>query len=45
LAPQLVGRLAELHPYEVPEILVVPVTLGHAPYLAWITEATREEHS
>jgi periplasmic divalent cation tolerance protein len=42
LAPRLVERLAELHPYEVPEILVVPVSLGHAPYLAWIMEATQD---
>lgn len=45
LAPRLVERMAELHPYEVPEILVVPVTLGHAPYLAWLSEATQEGHS
>jgi len=42
LAPRLVGRLAELHPYQVPEILVVPVSLAHAPYLAWIMEATQD---
>lgn len=29
------------HPYQVPEILVLPVTGGHAPYLAWIDEETR----
>ena len=45
LAPHLVHRLAEIHPYEVPEILVVPVTLGHAPYLAWITETTENGDS
>jgi periplasmic divalent cation tolerance protein len=27
------------HPYEVPEIIALPVSDGHAPYLAWITEA------
>ena len=26
------------HPYEVPEIIAMPVCAGHAPYLAWITE-------
>ena len=28
------------HPYEVPEIIALPVSDGHAPYLAWISEAT-----
>jgi periplasmic divalent cation tolerance protein len=26
------------HPYEVPEIIVLPIEAGHAPYLAWIDE-------
>jgi periplasmic divalent cation tolerance protein len=29
-------RLVELHPYEVPETIVVPTIGGHAPYLAWV---------
>jgi periplasmic divalent cation tolerance protein len=32
----LAARLAELHPYQVPEILALPVAAGHAPYLAWL---------
>lgn len=32
-------RLVESHPYEVPEVLVLPVSSGHAPYLAWIDES------
>lgn len=36
----LVTRLTELHPYEVPEILVFPVEGGHGPYLEWITRET-----
>jgi periplasmic divalent cation tolerance protein len=36
----LMRRLAELHPYEVPEVLVLPVIGGHIPYLDWIAEAT-----
>ena len=39
----LVRRLVELHPYEVPEVLVLPVVGGHPPYLDWIHEATQEE--
>ncbi len=29
-------RVTELHPYEVPEFLAVPVTDGHEPYLRWV---------
>ncbi len=32
----LQARLVELHPYEVPEALVLPTIGGHAPYLAWV---------
>jgi periplasmic divalent cation tolerance protein len=31
-------RLLELHPYELPEIITVPVTGGFADYLAWIRD-------
>ena len=33
------AAIAELHAYEVPEILLLPVTAGWPPYLAWINEA------
>lgn len=33
-------RLIELHPYEVPEILVLPVQGGARPYLEWVREQT-----
>jgi periplasmic divalent cation tolerance protein len=33
-------RLVELHPYEVPEVLALPVTGGHAGYLAWVASVT-----
>lgn len=29
-------RAVELHPYEVPELLVLAVEHGHEPYLAWV---------
>jgi periplasmic divalent cation tolerance protein len=31
-------RLLELHPYELPEVITVPVTGGLADYLAWIRD-------
>src|SRR5438105_10326225 len=34
------GRLKALHPYDVPEIIELPVAGGHAPYLEWIATAT-----
>lgn len=33
-------RISELHPYEVPELLVVPVVDGLAPYLRWVGDET-----
>lgn len=32
----VVQALAKLHPYKVPEIIVVPVIGGSAPYLDWV---------
>jgi periplasmic divalent cation tolerance protein len=28
--------LVALHPYEVPELIALPIQAGHAPYLAWL---------
>lgn len=33
--------IVSLHPYEVPELIAVPIEFGHAPYLAWLEESTR----
>ena len=40
-ADALTARLVDLHPYDVPEAIVLPVDGGHAPYLAWVAEMTR----
>jgi periplasmic divalent cation tolerance protein len=37
---RLKQRLLELHPYETPEVLAVPVEQGYAPYLDWLTRET-----
>ena len=34
------ARLVELHPYEIAEVIAMPVEAGHAPYLAWIESET-----
>ena len=36
----LEARFRELHPYELPEFLVVATTDGSAGYLAWLEEST-----
>jgi periplasmic divalent cation tolerance protein len=33
--------LLEVHPYEVPEVLALPVLAGHRPYLDWVDESVR----
>jgi periplasmic divalent cation tolerance protein len=39
---QLWERMRELHPYEVPEFLVVSVIDGNNVYLRWIAESTTQ---
>lgn len=36
--PALRDRIKELHPYETPEIVAVPIVDGLADYLGWIRE-------
>lgn len=38
---ELVETLADWHPYDVPEVLVVPVESGLAGYLAWVNDTCR----
>lgn len=40
--PELLRRVPELHPYELPEVLALPVEAGLDAYCAWVvTETTR----
>ena len=32
-------RLLQLHPYELPELIAVPVDHGHAAYLDWVRQS------
>jgi periplasmic divalent cation tolerance protein len=34
-------RVTALHPYQVPEIIALPLVDGNAPYLAWLRGETR----
>jgi len=36
--PALEQRIAELHPYELPEIIALPITRGLPAYLNWLAE-------
>jgi periplasmic divalent cation tolerance protein len=35
------NRVLALHPYQVPEVLALPVEAGNEQYLAWVTGETR----
>ena len=39
----LEARVRALHPYDVPEFVVIPITRGSADYLSWLAENTRPE--
>ncbi len=44
-AAALRDRLRALHPYEVPEIVALPIdeAASHAPYLDWVRQATKTQ--
>jgi len=37
----LMATVHEMHSYDVPEIIAIPIIAGHPLYLAWIDEETR----
>jgi periplasmic divalent cation tolerance protein len=39
---KVIPAVAEIHPYEVPEIIALPIVGGYQPYLDWIDEVTAE---
>ncbi len=43
MGPTLIARVAELHEYEVPEVLSLRVEDGFGPYLHWVGECTSVE--
>ncbi|ABN57838.1 MULTISPECIES: divalent-cation tolerance protein CutA [Methanoculleus] len=40
LLEPLIERIRELHSYETPEIIALPIVGGYAPYLDWVREET-----
>jgi periplasmic divalent cation tolerance protein len=41
LLERLDARLHEIHPYDTPELLALPVEYGAKKYLAWVDEVAR----
>lgn len=41
LIKQIVNLVQKHHPYEVPEIIALPIIQGNPKYLAWITETLK----
>ncbi|WNV76660.1 divalent-cation tolerance protein CutA [Geodermatophilus sp. DSM 44513] len=42
LVPEVVARTAELHPYDVPCVIALPIVGGDPAYLRWVVRETRE---
>lgn len=36
---QLMARVKELHTYDIPEIVSIPITDGYKPYLDWLNQS------
>lgn len=42
LVEKLAAKVREVHPYDLPEIVVLPIVGGDEEYLEWISESVRE---
>jgi len=40
--PALEAAIRQMHPYELPEIVVIPIETGFAPYFHWVRDSTSE---
>jgi periplasmic divalent cation tolerance protein len=41
----LEAKIREIHPYEVPEIIALPIVAGSLPYLNWISAQVKEDYA
>jgi periplasmic divalent cation tolerance protein len=41
LYPKVEAEIRRIHPYELPEVVAVPITDAFGPYLDWIRQETR----
>ena len=39
---ELLPSIVEIHPYEVPEIIALPIVMGLQSYLDWLFQVTKE---
>ena len=42
LKDDIVEFLRKNHPYEIPELIMLPVQAGHMPYLQWVEDNTKK---
>ena len=40
---QIEAKVQELHSYEVPEVIALPIVMGSKPYLSWISEQVKQD--
>ena len=40
-APQVIRRVRDLHPYDVPEVLFLPVIMSNDTYAQWVRDSVR----
>ncbi|MFC1938682.1 divalent-cation tolerance protein CutA [Chloroflexota bacterium] len=41
LANEVISRVKELHSYEVPCVIVLPIEKGNPDFLAWLSQSTK----
>ena len=41
--PELEEKLVAVHPYDVPEVIAIPLAMGYGRYLDWVREETNPE--
>jgi periplasmic divalent cation tolerance protein len=39
---ELTAHIASIHPYDVPEVIAMPITHAHGPYLQWVLGQTTQ---
>lgn len=42
---ELERTIVDMHPYELPEIIAVPIQMGLAPYLTWIDDTLENKNA
>lgn len=42
-ADAVISAVRRMHSYEVPEVIVLPIIAGSAPYLAWVAAETEND--